>query len=200
MTLDDVSFTAKTATYSGGNAIGLHRCAAFFDTDSPQNFIRRDVLDRMLSVGTAWSACERPSNTRYWGGFGASAPLRASTRIRLSVHFFRESEPACPLAVWACVAPPLVVQHAVLLGRDSWMRFNTRSYRALSPRSHDNRFLGELTLSHHATTGVSANAIDPADTNSDFRLLYDGTVGATLSDEPQLLDELSHGRGAAEIS
>ena len=60
------------------------------------------------------------------------------------------------------------MQHAVLLGRDSWMRFNTRSYRALPPRPHDNRVFGELTLSHHATTGVSAYAIDPTETDGVF--------------------------------
>ena len=80
------------------------------------------------------------------------------------------------------------MQHAVLLGRDSWMRFNTRSHRALTPRPHDNRVFGELTLSHHATTGVSAYAIDPTATGGGFHLLYDGTVGVTFSDEPQLLE------------
>ena len=79
-------------------------------------------------------------------------------------------------------------QHAVLLGRDSWMRFNTRSYRALPPRPHDNRVFGELTLSHHATTGMSAYAIDPIAADGGFHLLYDGTVGVTLSDEPQQLE------------
>ena len=80
------------------------------------------------------------------------------------------------------------MQHAVLLGSDSWMRFNTRSYRTLPPRPHDHRVFGELTLSHHATTGVSAYAIDPTATDGGFHLLYDGTVGVTLSDEPQLLE------------
>ena len=43
-------------------------------------------------------------------------------------------------------------------------------------------------MSHHATTGVSAYAIDPTATDGGFHLLYDGTVGVTLSDEPQLLE------------
>ena len=68
------------------------------------------------------------------------------------------------------------------------MRFNTNSYRALPPRPHDNRVFGELTLSHHATTGVSAYVIDPTATDGGFHLLYDGTVGVALSDEPQLLE------------
>ena len=77
---------------------------------------------------------------------------------------------------------------APLLGRDSWMRFNTRSYRTLLPRPHDNRVFGELTFPHQATTGVSAYAIDPTGTDGGFNLLHDGSAGVTLSDEPQLLD------------
>ena len=114
--------------------------------------------------------------------------MRTSTSIRLSVQFFRDNEPTCSLAVWAYVVAPSVIQHAVLLGRDSWMRFNTRSCRALPPRSHDDRVFGKLTLSHHATTGVSACAIDHTETDVGFHLLYDGAVGVTSSDEPRLLE------------
>ena len=63
------------------------------------------------------------------------------------------------------------MQHAVLLGRDNWMRVNTRSYRALLPRPHDSRVFGELALSHHATASVAAYAVDPASTNGGFHLL-----------------------------
>ena len=48
-----------------------------------------------------------------------------STSVLLRVQFFRVGQPTSSLAVWACVVPPSVMQHAVLLGRDSWMRFNT---------------------------------------------------------------------------
>ena len=50
MTLDDVSFT-KIAMHSGGDTITPYRCVALLDTGSPQTFIRRDVLDRMLLMG-----------------------------------------------------------------------------------------------------------------------------------------------------
>ena len=112
---------------------------ALFDTGSPKTFIGRDVLYCMLLTGTASSVCEQPSSLRSWGGFGESAPLRTATRVRLSAQFFCEKEQTCSLAVWACVVPPPVMQHAVLLGRDSWGRFNTRSYRALPPCPIDNR-------------------------------------------------------------
>ena len=90
--------------------------------------------------------------------------------------------------MWACVVPLSIIQLAVLLGRDSWMRFNTRLYRALPPRPHENRIFGELTLSDHATTGVSTYAIDPTTTDGGFHLLDDGVVGVTLSDKPELLE------------
>ena len=187
VTLDAVSFTTDIAIHSGGDAIAPYRCTALLHTGSPQTYIRRDVLDRMLSVGAASSACERPSSPRSWGGFGESAPLRTATHIRLSVRFFHENEPTCSLAVWASVVPPSVMQHAVLLGRDSWMRFNTRWYRALPPGPLDNRVLGELTLSYHATAGEAAQAVDPAPSKGPFHLRYDGTTGVILSDKPQLL-------------
>ena len=83
----------------------------------------------------------------------------------LSVQFFRDGDPMCSLAVWACAVPPSVMQHAVRLGRDSWMRFNTRSYRALPPRPNDK--------------GMSGYATDPTVTDDGFHLLYDGTVRVT---------------------
>ena len=185
VTLDDVSFITEIEIHSGEDAIAPCRYAAHLDTGSPQTFIR--VVHRMLLVGAASSACERPSSPRSCSGVGESTPLRNATRIRLSVQFFRENEPTCSLAVRECVVHPPVMQHAVLLGRVSWMRLNTRLYRALPPRPLDNRVFGELTLSHHAMPGVAAYAVDLAATNGAFRPLYDGTTGVALSGVPQLL-------------
>ena len=144
ITLDDASFTTKIAFHSGGNAIAHCGCVPLLDTGSPQTFNRRDVFDRMLSVGAASVSCEPNCAHRSWGGFAQSAPLQSSTSIRLRVQFFRADEPTCSLAVWACVVPPSVMQHAVLLGRDSWKRFNNRTYRSLPPRPSDHRIFGEL--------------------------------------------------------
>ena len=88
------------------------------------------------------------------------------------------------------------MQHAALLGRDSWMRLNNRSYRSLPPRPSDHRIFGELELSHHAPAGMRAYAITPVASGGGFHLRYDGTVGVTLSDEPQLLAlNLVHSNG-----
>ena len=45
VTRDDVSFTTKLQYIAEGTP---YRCVALLDTDSPQTFIRRNVLDRML--------------------------------------------------------------------------------------------------------------------------------------------------------
>ena len=93
------------------------------------------------------------------------------------------------------------MQHAVLLGSDNWMRLNTRSCNARPPCPHENGGLGERTLSHHATTGLSAYAIDSAATNGGFHLLYDVTVGVILSNGPLLLEvNLVRGNGSPELT
>ena len=53
------------------------------------------------------------------------------------------------------------MQHGVLLGRDSWMHFNTRSYRSLPLRPLDHRIFGEPELSYHAPADVWACATNP---------------------------------------
>ena len=68
------------------------------------------------------------------------------------------------------------------------MRFNTRSYSVLPPRPQDKRVFVKVTLSRHATTGVSTYVIDPTAMDGVFHLLYDGTAGVTLFDKPQLLE------------
>ena len=56
-------------------------------------------------------------------------------------------------------------------------------------------------MSHHATADVSAHAIDPIAADGGFHLLYDGTVGVTLSDEPHLLEvNLLHSNGSPALT
>ena len=86
---------------------------------------------------------------------GKSASLRTPTGIRFSVQFFRVGQPTSSFNIWACVVLPSVMQHAVLLGRDIWMRFNTRSYSSFPSRPSDQKVFGALTPSHHAPTGAA---------------------------------------------
>ena len=91
------------------------------------------------------------------------------------------------------------MQHAVLLGHDSMMRFNNRTYHSLPPQLLDHRIFGELELSDQASAGVRAYAVNPVALGGGFHLVSpvalgggfhlcnDGAVGVTLSDEPTLL-------------
>ena len=156
----------------------------------------RQVPHKRLSDATYWIACtrwgkhplrERKCAPRFWGGSGESAPLQTSTSIRLSVQFFPADEPTCSLVVWACVVPASVMQNEVLLGCDSGMRFNNRTYRFLPPRAMDHRMFGEIEWSHHAPAGVRAYAVNRVTSDGGFHLCYDGAVGVNLSDEPKML-------------
>lgn len=122
----------------------------------------------------------------------ANLPLQqTSTSVHLSVQLFQTDLPGCPLAVQngpTFFVPSSVMEHAVLLGRDSWMRFSNRFYRSLPPHPSDNRIFSELTLSHQAPVAVSTFAIDsPTSNGGCHHLPYDGAVDVTLSDELQLL-------------
>ena len=107
----------------------------------------------MKSSRAASPACESITNPRTWGGFGDHKPLKTTKCVRLSVQFFHKDAPSARLAVWAYVVPTGTMQHSVLLGRDSRMRFNTISYHTLSRPHKSGRILGELTLNHVDRSG-----------------------------------------------
>ena len=104
---------------------------SLLDTAFLQTFIRRDMLDNVLSEGAASVACEWTCAPRSWGGFGEPSPLQASVSVRLSIQLLRADEPTCSIHVWACVVPRSVMQHVVQLFRDSYKRFNNSVYRSL---------------------------------------------------------------------
>ena len=75
----------------------------------------------------------------------------------------------------------------LLLGRDSWMRFHSRSYQTISPQP-DGRIFGELTLSLYDDNLGSAAAYICSRESSDavYQLVYDG-LGVSFTDSPQLI-------------
>ena len=109
LTLDDAFFSTKIAVHSGANAVAPFVCVALLDTGSPQTSIRRDVLDRMLSMGAASVAFERKYAPRSRAGFGESAPLQTSTSIRLSVQFFQAvSQAQCGPSLTSAALPSVL--------------------------------------------------------------------------------------------
>ena len=76
------------------------------------------------------------------------------------------------------------MSHAVLLGHDSWMRFNSRRYS----RPFDDSRFGELVPAQHSDRGAEAYARDPSPAGTAFHLRYAGSTGVSLSHEPKMLD------------
>ena len=105
ITLDDASFTTTITVHGGANALAPYCFVALLDTGSPQTFVKRDVLDRVLSVEAASVACEPRCAPRFWGGLGESALLQTSKNIRLSVQF-EPSSPRAPPQHGPALHPP----------------------------------------------------------------------------------------------
>ena len=157
--MDHSTFTAKIKIHSCLMSAQFG-CVALLDTGSPQLFITRNAWEHMVRSGVATTICETQTPPRSWGGFGESPPLQTSTAVRLSVQFLHNDQPTVSLAVWTYIVPSEAMQHAVLLGHDSWMRFSDRSYHTLPPRPSDTCLLGNLTLSHQHSSGAVAFASD----------------------------------------
>ena len=93
------------------------------------------------------------------------------------------------------------MQHDVLLGRDSWMRFNDRSYRTLAPSPESHRVLGELMLSLSGLHGAIAFVPDYSTHPERFHLFYAGDAGITPSRERRLIEvELVLRNGAPALA
>ena len=85
------------------------------------------------------------------------------------------------------IVPNKTMRCSLLLSRDTWMRFHTRSYQTLAP-THDGRILGELTLSHafdnaHNSAAAYTRSCEAPD--AAHHLVYDGP-GMSLTTAPQL--------------
>ena len=101
--------------------------------------------------------------------------------------------PTAALAVWACIVPAGTMQHPILLGRDSWMRFEQRSYTTLPrqpslPHQPPEPTRGELSLNHHDPNGASAFVPDDRSTDNVYHLRFTGPTAISLSTTPTLVE------------
>ena len=105
----------------------------------------------------------------------------------MTVQFHHDGAPSASLAVWMYLVPDETMRCPILLGRDSWMRFHSRSYQTLPP-TPDGRVLGELTLAHicdNSGGGASAYILNCDDLEVAYHLIYEGT-DMSLDTTPQL--------------
>ena len=156
----------------------------------------------MVATGAADESYVRSTPPRSWSGFGSQEPLISIRQARLTIQFYHNNMPSASLAVWIYIVPNKTMRCPLLLGRDSWMRFHSRSYQTLSPTS-DGRVFDELTLSHtfddaynSATTYIRSRETP----NVVHRLVYDGP-GISLNSSPQLVPvNLTHLNGSPALT
>ena len=105
----------------------------------------------------------------------------------MTVQFNHNGTPSASLAIWMYVVPNETMRCPLLPGRDSCMRFHSRSYQTLSPQP-GGRIFGELTLSLcDDNLGNAAAYIRNRETsNAAYHLVYDSLV-VSLTDSPQLI-------------
>ena len=181
VTMDDATFTTLLSLHSGVSATSRFNCRALLDTGSPQSFIHQGAFDQMDA------SCVRSTTPKTWSGFGSRQLLSTNQQARMTVQFHHNGTTSASLAVWMYIVPNETMRCPLLLGRDSWMRFPSRSYQTLPPHP-DGRTFGELTLSPCEDNLGSAAAYIRNREASDnaYRLVYDG-LGASLIDSPQLI-------------
>ena len=187
VTMDDVTFTALLSLHSGVSTTSRFHFRALLDTGSPQPFIHQGAFDQMVATGAADASCVRPTTPRTWSGFGSRQLLSTHRQARMTIQFNHNGSPSASLAVWMYIVPNETIRCPLLVGRDSWMHFHSRSYQTLSPQP-DGRILGELTFSLCGDNIGSAAAYIRNHESSDavYHLVYDG-LGVSLTDSPQLI-------------
>ena len=187
VTMDDATFTTLLSLHSGVSATSRFNCRALLDTGSPQSFIHQGAFDQMVALGAADASCVRSTTPRTSSGFGSRQLLSTNQQARMTVQFHHNGTAAASLAVWMYIVPNETMRCPLLLGRDSWMRFHSRSYQTLPPHP-DGRTFGELSLSPCGDNLGSAAAYirnHEAPANA-YHLVYDG-LGVSLTESPQLI-------------
>ena len=188
VTMDDVTFTTLPSLTSGASATSPFRCRALLDTGSPQSFIHQGAFEQMVATGAADESYVRSTPPRSWSGFGSQQPLNTNRQARLTVRFYHNNTPSASPAVWIYIVSNRTMRCPLLLGRDSWMLFHSRSYETLALAS-DGRVFDELTLSHtfdDAYSSATAYIRSCKTTKVVHHLVYDGP-DMSLTSSPQLV-------------
>ena len=131
----------------------------------------------MVATGAADASYVRNTTPKSWNGFGSRQLFSTRRQARMTIQFLHNGAPSASLAVWMYLVPDETMRCPILFGRDSWMRFHSRSYQTLPP-TPDGRVLGELTLAHicdNSGGGASAYIRYCDDLEVAYHLIYKGT-------------------------
>ena len=128
VTMDDVTFTTLPSLTSGASTTSQFHCRALLDTGSPQSFIHQGAFEQMVATGAADESYVRSTPPRWWSGFDSQELLNTNRQARLAIQFYDNDAHSESLAVWIYIVPNKAMRCPLLLGRDSWMCFHSRSY------------------------------------------------------------------------
>ena len=141
-----------------------------------------------MATGAVDEPYVRSTPPRPRSGFGSQEPFSSNRQACLTVPLYHNDAPFASLAVWISIVPNKTMRCLLLLGRDSWMRFHSRSYQTLASTS-DGCVFGELTLSQtfeDAYNSATAYIRSRETPNAVHHLVYDGP-GMSLNSSPQLV-------------
>ena len=130
----------------------------------------------MVATGAADASYVRATTPKSWSGFGSQQMLSICRQARMALQFHHDGAPSASLAVSMYLVADETMRCHILLGRDSWMRFHSRSYQTL-PSTPDGRVLGELNLTHicdNNLDGASAYIRTCDAPGIAYHLIYEG--------------------------
>ena len=107
----------------------------------------------------------------------------ADSSACLNVQFVKGKEPTARMKVPCLIVPSMVVQHGLLLGRDSFLTFQNHTYAAL-PKKAGRPVEGVLALSQNTEKYVAS--IQPTVTENDYHLRYVGKYTVSLTSHPRM--------------
>ena len=146
VSVDHASFTAAISIHGGRKATKKYKSVALLDSGSPSSFVTQAVINEMLRKGAALVDMITVGKPRRWGGFTDSTePLQTNSSACLSVQCFKGKEPTAQMGVRCHIVPPMVLQHGLLLGRDSVLKFQNHTYVTL-PKETERPVEGVFTL------------------------------------------------------
>ena len=149
VSVDHSSFTTIVSIHGGRKATKKYKSVALLDSGSPSSFATQATIDEMLTRGAASADMITVGKPRRWGGFtDSTVSLQTNSSAWLNVPFFKGKEPTARMKVPCHTAPPMVLQHGLLLGRDSFLKFQNHTY-AILPKEEGKPVEGVLTLTKY---------------------------------------------------
>ena len=131
--VEDNGYLHEFGIHGGQKATKGHKCVALLDSGSPCSFVTQAASNEMLQKGAASADMIAVNDKpRKWGGFTESEEaLQTNSTAGLSVQFDNSKEQTAYMQLYCHIVTPTALQHDLLLGRDSFLKFQNHTYATL---------------------------------------------------------------------